>query len=71
MICSKSSSPSLGSDLPLNIEVGQVHGSLGEFSLWSTCAGVQEGHAAAWMDLVIVVEPKKLWASSGCSVLTH
>jgi hypothetical protein len=39
--------PPLGSDLPLYIEVGQVHGGLGELSLWSTCAGVQEGLAAA------------------------
>jgi hypothetical protein len=36
-----------------------------------TCTGVQEGFAVAWMDLGVVVEPKKLWASSGCSVLTH
>jgi hypothetical protein len=30
----------LGSDLPLYIELGQVHGSLGELSLWSMCTEV-------------------------------
>jgi hypothetical protein len=40
--------PPLGSDLPLYIKVGRVHGGLGEFSLWSTCTGVQEGLAATW-----------------------
>lgn len=63
----------LRSDLPLYplyAEVGRVHGSLREFSLWSTCARVHEGFAAAWMDLGVVVEQKKPWMSSGCSVLT-
>jgi hypothetical protein len=41
MICLwELSFPSLGSDLPLYIEVGRVHGGLGELSLWSTCIGV-------------------------------
>jgi hypothetical protein len=59
MIYLESSSLSLRFDLPLYIEVGRVHGGLGEFSLWSMCAGVQEGLAAAWMDLGVVVEPNK------------
>jgi len=33
---------------------------VGGFSLWSTCVGVQDGLSAAWTDLVVVVEPKKL-----------
>jgi hypothetical protein len=47
MIYLGSSSPSLGSDLPLYSEVGWVHDGLGGMSLWSTCAGVQDGLAAA------------------------
>jgi hypothetical protein len=68
--CFCSSTPYVGSDLPLYTEIGQVQSSLGEFCLWSTCTGVQEGVVAAWMDLGGVVEPEKPWASSGCSVLT-
>jgi hypothetical protein len=33
--------------------------------------GWVEGLATAWMDLDIVVEPKKLWALSDCSILTR
>jgi hypothetical protein len=32
--------PSMRSDLPLYIEVGWIHGGLGELSLWSTCVRV-------------------------------
>jgi hypothetical protein len=39
--------PLLGSNLPLYIEIGRVHGSLGELSQWSTCARVQKGLATA------------------------
>jgi hypothetical protein len=38
--------PLLGSDLPLYLEVGQVHGGLEKLSLWSTCTRLQEGLAA-------------------------
>jgi hypothetical protein len=37
MICLKSSSPSVGSDLPLYIEVGRVHGVLGSL-VYGVCA---------------------------------
>jgi hypothetical protein len=42
-----SSFPSYDLTSPLYIEVGRVHGDLGELCLWSTCAGVQEGLVAA------------------------
>jgi hypothetical protein len=60
MIYLESSSHSVGCDLPLYIEVGRIHGGLGQFNLWSTSIGVHEGLATASMDLGVVVEPKKL-----------
>jgi hypothetical protein len=45
---------------PLYIEVGRVHGGLGELCLWSTCVRVQEGLAVEHVDCGDVVEPKKL-----------
>jgi hypothetical protein len=43
----ESPSPSLGSNLPLYIDVGWVHDGLEKFSLWSTGVGIQEDLAAA------------------------
>jgi hypothetical protein len=43
----RSSSPFIGSDLPIYFEVGRVQGGLGELSLRSTCARVQEDLTAA------------------------
>jgi hypothetical protein len=34
------------------------------------CAEVQEGLVVVWMDLGVVVEPEKPWASFGCFALT-
>jgi len=71
MICLGSSFPPLlVFDLPLYSEVGWVHGGLGEFSLWSICAGVHESLAAAWMDLGVVVKLGGRRASFGCCALT-
>jgi hypothetical protein len=36
MVVCGSSSPSIGSSLPLYSKVGRVHDGLGELSLWST-----------------------------------
>jgi hypothetical protein len=63
--------PTLGSDLPLYIEVGRVHGGLGEFSLWYTCAGVQEGLATASCGLWQYHGAEEALASPDCSVLTR
>jgi hypothetical protein len=70
MICLGSSSPSLGSNPPLYPEVGWVHGSLGRRAY---CLHAPESRRVLQrrsMDRGDVVEPKKLWASSGYSVLT-
>jgi hypothetical protein len=62
MICPESSRfcpiPSMGSNLPLYIEVGQVHGDLGSL-VYGLRAGVQEDITVARMDLGVVVEPEK------------
>jgi hypothetical protein len=60
----------LGSDLPLYIEVGQVHGGLGSlaYGLYAS----ESRRVLQWhrVDLGIVMEPKKPSVSSDYSFLT-
>ena len=46
----------MGADPPVISRGGLGTRRFGGYGLWSSCTGVQEGAAAAWMDLGVVME---------------
>jgi hypothetical protein len=69
MICLRSFPPKVGS-YPLYTKIGRVHGSLGGRVYGLHVLEFRRALQRCSMDCGGVVEPKKPWTSSDCSVLT-